>query len=107
MISDVIGWKLNNQEGMRCREIEGVMTIVEFPGGIPSQADQDLWTQEYNDYVAAGGLLDELADIEIQFDDPLRAFSLVVLSEINILRIAAGLPERTVQQLKDAVKAKL
>ena len=47
------------------------------------------------------------ADIEAKFDPTLKAFALVVLSEINILRVAAGLPERTVQQLKDAVKAKL
>lgn len=37
----------------------------------------------------------------------IKAFALVVLSEVNILRVSAGLPERTVQQLKDAVKAKL
>lgn len=49
----------------------------------------------------------EEADIEIQFDSTLTAFALVVLNEINILREAAGLPERTVQQLKDAVKARL
>lgn len=107
MISDVIGWKFNHQSGMRCKEIDGVMTIIEFPGGIPSQTNQDLWTQEYNDYVAGGGLLAELADIEAQFDQPLKAFALVVLNEINILREALGLPERTVQQLKDAVEAKL
>lgn len=51
--------------------------------------------------------LDELADIENQFNEPLKAFSLVVLSEINILRVEAGLPVRTVQQLKDAVKTRL
>jgi hypothetical protein len=72
MISKVISWKFNNQEGMRCKEIDGVMTIVEFPGGIPSQADQDLWTQEYNDFVAAGGLLDKKAPL---LDDPQKAFA--------------------------------
>ena len=107
MISEVLGWKFNHQEGMRCKEIDAVMSIIEFPGGIPSQADQDLWTQEYINYVSAGGLKAELADIEKQFDQPLKAFALVVLSEINILRVAAGLPERTAQQLKDAVKVRL
>ena len=47
------------------------------------------------------------ADIEVRFDSTLKAFALVVLSEINILRMQAGLSERTIQQLKDAVKAKL
>jgi len=47
------------------------------------------------------------ADIEVNFNSTLKAFALVVLSEINTLRANAGLPERTVQQLKSAIKAKL
>jgi hypothetical protein len=42
-IGEVIGWKFNHQEGMCTRD--GVIT--EFPGGIPSQVDQDKWTAEY------------------------------------------------------------
>ena len=42
-IGAVIGWKFNHQEGMST--IDGVIT--DFPGGIPSQADQDKWTAEY------------------------------------------------------------
>jgi hypothetical protein len=42
-IDRVISWKFNGQEGMCTRE--GVIT--KFPGGIPSQADQDAWTAEY------------------------------------------------------------
>jgi hypothetical protein len=42
-IAEVIGWKHNHQPGMSTRE--GIIT--EFPGGIPSQADQDKWTAEY------------------------------------------------------------
>jgi len=42
-ISEVIGWKFNEQPGMTT--VNGVIT--EFPGGIPSQADQDAWTAEY------------------------------------------------------------
>jgi len=42
-IGAVIGWKHNHQPGMSTRD--GVIT--EFPGGIPSQADQDTWTAEY------------------------------------------------------------
>ena len=42
-IGVVIGWKHNHQSGMSTRD--GVIT--EFPGGIPSQANQDKWTAEY------------------------------------------------------------
>ena len=42
-IGTVIGWKHNHQSGMAT--IDGVIT--EFPGGIPSQADQNTWTAEY------------------------------------------------------------
>ena len=48
-IGEVIGWKFNHQEGMCTKD--GIIT--EFPGGIPSQADQDTWTAEYEDYIAA------------------------------------------------------
>jgi len=43
----VIGWKFDHQPGMCTRD--GVIT--EFPGGIPSQADQDKWTAEYEAYL--------------------------------------------------------
>jgi len=42
-IAEVIGWKFNRQQGMATKG--GVITV--FPGGIPSQEDQDLWTAEY------------------------------------------------------------
>ena len=48
-IGTVIGWKFNNQSGMST--LDGVITA--FPGGIPSQADQDLWTAEYEAQLAA------------------------------------------------------
>lgn len=37
----------------------------------------------------------------------LKAFALVVLDEINILRGAAALPPRTTEQLRQAIKLKL
>jgi len=46
-IGAVIGWKHNHQAGMSTRD--GVIT--EFPGGIPSQEDQDKWTKEYEAYL--------------------------------------------------------
>jgi len=46
-ISKVIGWKFNHQEGMSTRG--GIITA--FPSGIPTQAEQDLWTTEYNTFI--------------------------------------------------------
>lgn len=46
-IGEVIGWKFNHQAGMETRD--GVITA--FPGGIPSQADQDTWRAEYEAYL--------------------------------------------------------
>jgi len=42
-IGAVIGWKFNHQPGM----VTYGGVITKFPGGIPSQADQDKWTAEY------------------------------------------------------------
>jgi len=46
-IAEVIGWKFNHQPEMTT--INGIIT--DFPGGIPSQADQDKWTAEYEAYL--------------------------------------------------------
>ncbi len=71
-IAEVIGWKVNHQSGMSTED--GVIT--EFPGGIPTQAEQDLWTAEYEAHVQAnaykGNRLAEYAKLnqfEMQFDD--------------------------------------
>jgi hypothetical protein len=48
-IGQVIGWKFNNQAGMATKG----NVITEFPNGIPTQADQDLWTAEYEAHLAA------------------------------------------------------
>jgi formylmethanofuran:tetrahydromethanopterin formyltransferase len=48
-ISEVIGWKFDYQGGMNTDD--GVITA--FPGGIPSQADQDKWTAEYEAHIAS------------------------------------------------------
>jgi hypothetical protein len=42
-IAKVIAWKFDNQEGMSTKD----NIITEFPGGIPSQSDQDTWIAEY------------------------------------------------------------
>lgn len=37
----------------------------------------------------------------------LRAFALAMLDEVNVLRARAGLPMRTAEQLRNAVKSKM
>jgi len=76
MISKVIGWKFNNQEGMSTKDEE----IVAFPGGIPSQADQDLWTIEYYEHLADTEYsraraveYAKLNQFEMQFDDSINS----------------------------------
>jgi hypothetical protein len=71
-IGEAIGWKFNHQSGMSTSD--GVITA--FPGGIPTQAEQDLWTAEYEAHVQAnaykGKRLAEYAKLnqyEMMFDD--------------------------------------
>ena len=45
-------------------------------------------------------------DFEVKFDKLLKAFALVVLDEINLLREDASLSQRSVGQLKTAVRNK-
>jgi hypothetical protein len=113
-ISDVISWKFNDQPGMRCKEIAGVMTIIEFPGGIPSQADQDLWMTEFITWRDAGGWKAALADFETQTSRTVKIAFKVLIDEINILRNEinlinsnTNLSPRTVLQFKQAIENKV
>ena len=72
MIAQVIGWKFNHQAGMATSD--GVITS--FPNGIPSQADQDLWTNEYTSHISATAYshlrkakYDLLNQDEMRYDD--------------------------------------
>jgi len=48
-IAAVIGWKFNHQSGMSTSD--GIITA--FPNGIPTQAEQDKWTAEYEAHLTA------------------------------------------------------
>lgn len=50
---------------------------------------------------------DEDTDQMFVVDPMLKAFALVVLDEINLLRTQHALPLRTATQLRDAVRAKM
>lgn len=74
-IANVISWKHNDQAGM-CT-VDGVIT--EFPDGIPSQADQDKWTTEYEVYVAANAYKSKRKKEYLK----LNQFELISDDEIN------------------------
>lgn len=69
-----------------------------------SQAEKAVVDQVEAD--AAAEAIENAKDITIAFDKLLKSFALVVLDEINNLRQIANLPERTIDQLKTAVKDK-
>ena len=94
-IADVIGWKFNHQEGMRCKEIDGVMTIIELPGGLPSQSVQAGWTAEYEAYIAAGGDKDDKAT-EMLSDPTISA----IIDELALLPGGVGLKNKVQARLK-------
>ena len=74
-----------------------VLKIIPFT--VAEQTEQDTpLTQAQID-----ALQQIIANEVMEIIGPIRALALTMLSEINILRSAAGLAPRTVQQLKDAV----
>lgn len=103
-IADVIGWKFNHQPGMRCREIGGVLTIVEFPGGIPSQADQDAWTAEYLVWLAGTGPADKECDESVDAAKMTRLNFELNFNQENRIRVLEGRSSVTRQQYRDALK---
>lgn len=94
-IGAVIGWKFDHQPGMSTRD--GVITA--FPGGIPSKADQDKWTKEYEAYVSANAYkgkrkaeYDQLNQHEMQFDDQ-RDGTTTWVDAINAIKAKYPKPE--------------
>lgn len=94
-----LAWKFNNQTGMRCQEIDGVMTIIEFPGGIPSLEDQALWMSEYEAWLLAGGEKD-LAANPSNADRYLKALILA----LNNGSFVPG-SNYTITQIKNIIRA--
>lgn len=89
---------------MRCKEIDGAMKIIEFPGGIPSQSDQDLWTQEYNNYLASEQYLDDKAESELSDNDALKIIVNAFLNHENRIRVLEGKTHITQNQLISALR---
>ncbi len=93
-IGAVIGWKHDHQAGMSTAD--GIITA--FPGGIPSQAEQDTWTAEYEAYVAANeykslrkAKYDALNQYEMMFDDQ-RDSTTTWVDAIDAIKVAHPKP---------------
>ena len=78
-------------------------------GGLPLEGDLqaalDAREAELWPAAQAGGRAADLYELTLK--RVLKAFALVILDEINILRQRANLPVRTAGQIDDAIKAKL
>jgi hypothetical protein len=99
VIAEVIEWKFPGQEGMRT--VNGVIT--EFPGGIPTQADQDLWTAEY----LARDIGVERIDKAFPQTDVARVLFEVLFEMANEIRVLKSQPLIDKAQFKDYLKTKL
>lgn len=102
-IAEVIAWKFNNQPGMKCETVNGSLKLVDFPGGIPSQAQQDTWSAEYDAFVASGGLTDKVATNDLDSSKAIRALFEVAFDHENRLRILEAKPQITKNQFKNAL----
>ena len=104
-IAEVIGWKFNHQEGMRCKEINGVMTITEFPGGVPTKGNQAQWTAEYVAWEASGGHKDN--QVNDEFTGAMRILIETLVPMIQDGSITTALPSDIISQAKANRKAEL
>ena len=103
-ISNVIGWKFNDQPGMICKEDkDGVLQIIKFPGGIPTQADQDTWTQEYTDWITAGGDVTAEATRELGKHKLIKLIALVFFNHENRIRVLEGKVEIDLPTFKQSL----
>lgn len=104
-IADVIGWKFNHQPGMTCREVNGGLAIVEFPGGIPSQALQDQWTAEYQAWFAGTGPVDQECVLSLDADKMRKLLFEVNFDQENRVRVLEGRPTITRPQYRTGLIA--
>lgn len=115
MSVEIISKELNESVGFWLLRVEisqngtSYALATSAPGSLEAgelQAYVDARENEYwSEAARRGKQADILADIEER--RLIRALALVVLDEINVLRVRGGLVERTEAQLRAAIKAKL
>lgn len=94
-IGAVIGWKFSHQAGMETKNNK----ITAFPGGIPSQSDQDAWTAEYEAHLAATAYREKRAAeypaVGDQLDDLYHkgAFSDAMAAQLKAVKDKYAKPE--------------
>lgn len=106
-IAEVLAWKFNNQPGMRCETVDGVLKITEFPNGVPSQAEQDTWTAEYDAFVAGGGMADKIAGEQMDREKVSRLFFEVCFDLESRVRVLEVRPAITKVQYRNALLTRL
>ena len=96
---------VGNGYAIDVEEREGVTVMSSYSVGSLSTIDskgRDVYVDEGEGFY----LYREAGDFTLEMDKLIKAFALVVLNEINILRTEASLSERSTAQLKTAVKNK-
>jgi len=106
-IDVVIGWKHNHQPGMCCKMVDDAMTIVEFPGGIPTQEDQDAWTAEHDAWIASGGEKEAEADKMGNLKKAIIAKATVDYAAIAELRTAYNTLPKYLKAIRDEYRDSL
>jgi len=104
-IAEILDWKFNSQPGMRCKELNGTLQIVEFPGGIPSREQQDQWIAEYRAYVDAGLKTDQECQNTLAQDKLARLLFEINFDQENRVRVLEGRAALTRQQYRAGLVA--
>lgn len=114
MTIEILETKTINIGAVQARQVEIIVTsgpdaYLWIVGGLPLAGNLQtiLEAREVDLFAAAlaGGRVVDLYEITLK--RTLRAFALVMLDEINILRVQAGLQPRTAAQAEAALRAKL
>jgi hypothetical protein len=92
----------SNNEVLLTTVVPQYLTIA---GDIISEVDQA--TKDAIDAAALEASRDDTANRMDNIEDIVRAFAMVTLDEINVLRAEHALPDRTLAQMKTAVRGKL
>lgn len=88
---------------------DGQNAFIWFKGGLPLIGDlQPILDSQESELWQAASAAGQLFDVyELTVQRVLKALALVITDELNILRALHGLPDRTADQIKGAIKNRL